>query len=115
MAHAIFEEPFSVLKPLLTSPITEIAQLRCDSKEMMEDAKVKALALADSIGVPEFHGMKVGKFVEVENSILLVVGWDSVEVCKRMDPYDDADSFLPHRLMVRQARRAYSKNVLVHL
>ena len=114
MEHAIFEEPFSVLKALLTSPITEIAQLRGDSKEMVEDAKAKVLALADSIEVPGFHGLKVGKVVEVENALLLVGGWDSVEVCKHMNPCVDTDSFLPCRLMVRQARRAYSKSVLVH-
>jgi len=79
-----FTEPLSILSPMLTAPITEYALMVAKSEEVAEEAGKALSKFASAVeGAPGIHGITFGKQIGEEVIFIVVVGWDSVQVCIR--------------------------------
>ena len=78
--HVIFDDSIDTLRSLLSSPICDFGYLRAKSKEVLDDAKSKAIALTEAVQSPGYHGLVIGTLLEEQHTLLLIGGWDSLEV-----------------------------------
>jgi len=83
--HGHFAEDFkNEIRPILVAPVTEIALITAKSAEQLEETKTKTTELIETAVRPSLgcHGYVLGNFVEDPNKLLVLVGWDTVEVRK---------------------------------
>ena len=83
--HGHFAEDFeNGIKPMLVAPVVEIALITAKSTEQLAETKTKAAELIETAVRPSLgcHGYVLGSFVEDPNKLLVLVGWDTVEVRK---------------------------------
>lgn len=92
-----FTESFDEISTLLSAPVTEFAEFKTDSPESFEAVKKVLSNLTSSAPKGATLGAAYGDFVGVENTLLLIVGWPSIEVCSL---FKHAQAHIAHHLPI---------------
>jgi hypothetical protein len=77
----IFSKPFIGLSEIFTAPVTEIVLVTAKSAESFEEMEKQLNRMFEGVEPPKGSiGVAIGAFAEVEYALLLIAGWDAIEV-----------------------------------